>query len=129
MVKHHKSTNLNSRSYSPAVYVLISNLYHSYILWIHLVFVFSYNYFAFVVAVVYALICMLYQSSEFDPMIVIETYIQSILSKRSPLLSSHLSLKVTLFLSHHRTFHINRTSFKRSPVLKGHFLFVPRVTS
>ena len=38
--------------------------------------------------------------------------------------------KVTFFLSFHsRRFHMNWTSFKRSPVLKGHFIFVSKVTS
>ena len=43
------------------------------------------------------------------------------MARISPLLSSHLCLKVTLFLSHYRKFHMNWTSFKRWPVLKNHF--------
>ena len=44
-------------------------------------------------------------------------------------LSSHLFLKVIFFLSCHENFHMNGTSFKRSPVLYGQFFFVPTVTS
>ena len=47
----------------------------------------------------------------------------------APLSRSHLYQKVTFFLSCHRKFHMNWTSFKRSPVLKGHFFFVLKVTS
>ena len=36
---------------------------------------------------------------------------------------------VTFFLSCHRKFHMNSTSFKRSNVLVDHFFFVPMVTS
>jgi hypothetical protein len=43
--------------------------------------------------------------------------VQSNLTMRSPLLSSHLYQKVTFFFSCHSKFHINSTSFKRSPVL------------
>ena len=38
-------------------------------------------------------------------------YLQSNLCIRSPLLSSHLYLKVTIFLSFHRKFHMNWTSY------------------
>ena len=38
-------------------------------------------------------------------------------------------LKVTFVLSCRSQFHMNWTSFKRSPVLKDHFFFVPKVTS
>jgi hypothetical protein len=55
--------------------------------------------------------------------------VQSSLPMRSPLLSSHLYLKVTFFLSCHGKVHMNWTSFKRSPVLKNHFCSVPKVTS
>ena len=55
--------------------------------------------------------------------------IQSNLPMWSPLLSSHLYWKVTFLLSCHRKFHMNWTSFKRSPVLNDHFLFVSKVTS
>ena len=55
--------------------------------------------------------------------------IQSNLPKWSPLLSSHLHLKVIFFLSCHRKFHINWTSFRRLLVLKDQFFFVPKVTS
>jgi hypothetical protein len=53
-------------------------------------------------------------------------HIQLNLPMWSPLLSSHLYLKVNFFLSCHRKFHVNWTSFKRSPVLQGHFFFVPK---
>ena len=43
--------------------------------------------------------------------------------KQSPVLKGHL------FLSCHRTFHMNWTSFKRPPVLYDHFSFFPSVTS
>ena len=33
------------------------------------------------------------------------------------------------FFFRHRNFHLNLTSFKRSPVLKDHFFFFPKVTS
>ena len=40
-----------------------------------------------------------------------------------------LKAQRSLFLSCHRTFHINiGTSFRRSPVLKDHFFFVLKVT-
>jgi len=45
---------------------------------------------------------------------------------QSPLLSSHLYYKVTVFLSWHRRFHMNWISFKRSTVLKDHFFFCPK---
>jgi hypothetical protein len=35
----------------------------------------------------------------------------------------------TFFLSCHRKFHMNLTSFKRTPVLNDHFIFFPKVTS
>ena len=44
-------------------------------------------------------------------------HIQSNLPMRLPLLSSHLYLKVTCFLTCHRKLHMKWTSFKRSPVL------------
>ena len=47
----------------------------------------------------------------------------------SPVLSSHLYFKIILSLSRQRKNYMNWTSFKRSPVLKGHFLFVPQMTS
>ena len=41
-----------------------------------------------------------------------------------------LKLKLLIYrLSCHRKFHMNWTSFKRSPVLKDHISFVPKVTS
>jgi hypothetical protein len=55
--------------------------------------------------------------------------VQSNLPMRSPLLSSHMYWKVTFYLSCHKTFYMNWTSFKRAPVLKDHPLFVPKVTS
>ena len=45
------------------------------------------------------------------------------------ILRGHLYLKVTLLLSCHAKFHMNLTSFKKSPVLQGHFFFVSIVTS
>ena len=48
---------------------------------------------------------------------------QSNLPMWSTLLSSHLYF-ITFFLSCHRKFHMNLTSFQRSPVLKDHFYFV-----
>jgi len=45
-----------------------------------------------------------------------------------PLLSSHLYFKGSIFLSCHRKYHMNWNSFKRSPLLNGHFFFVPKVT-
>ena len=44
----------------------------------------------------------------------------------SSLLRGYLYWKVTDSLSHHRQFHKNWTSFKRSPVLKDHFFFIQR---
>ena len=41
--------------------------------------------------------------------------------KQSPVLKGNLS--------RHRTFHMNLTSFKRSPVLKVHYFISPKVTS
>ena len=43
--------------------------------------------------------------------------------KQSPVLN------VTFFLSCHRKFHMNLTSFKRSPFLQGRLFIVPRVIS
>ena len=48
---------------------------------------------------------------------------QSKLPMRSPVLRGHF------FLSCHRRFQTNCTSFKRSPVLENHFFFVTKVTS
>jgi hypothetical protein len=47
----------------------------------------------------------------------------------SPLLSSHLYDKVFLFLSSHRKFHMNWTSFKRSYVLWDHFYLSYQIAS
>jgi hypothetical protein len=52
--------------------------------------------------------------------------IQPNLPMWSPLLNSHLNEKVTFSLSCHRKFYMNWTSFKRLPVLKGHFFLVPK---
>ena len=52
--------------------------------------------------------------------------IQSNLPIWSPLLSSHLYLKVTLFLSCHRKYYMNLTSFKRSHVLQDNFYLSQR---
>ena len=52
-------------------------------------------------------------------------YIQSSLSMWSPLLTSHLYYNVAVFLSFHRKFHMNLTSFKKSSVLKATF-FCPK---
>jgi len=41
---------------------------------------------------------------------------------------NQIYLKVTLFLSRHGKYHMNLTSFKRSPVLKDHCLSVPKLT-
>ena len=57
--------------------------------------------------------------------------IQSNLPMQSPLLSSHLYYIIGhlfVVVSCHRIFHMNWTSFKRSPLLKGHFFLVPKVT-
>jgi hypothetical protein len=43
-----------------------------------------------------------------------------------PILSTHLYYKVTFFLSYHRKFYINWTSFKRTPILKDLFLLCPK---
>jgi hypothetical protein len=56
-------------------------------------------------------------------------YIQSNLHIWSPLLNNHLYQKITFFLSCHKKFHMNCTSFKRSLVKKDHLFFVPEVTS
>ena len=53
-------------------------------------------------------------------------HIQSILLIWSPLLSSCPYLKITFFFSYRKKFHMNWTSFKRSPVLKKHVFFVPK---
>ena len=60
---------------------------------------------------------------------IVNNMLQLNLHMGSSLLSSHLYYKVTFFLSCHRNFHMNWTSFKRSTVLWGHLFFVPKVTS
>ena len=54
-------------------------------------------------------------------LVLVSITIQSTLSKWSPLLSSRLYWKVTLFLSCHRKFHMNWSS-----VLKDHYFLVPK---
>ena len=52
--------------------------------------------------------------------------LQSNLSMRSPLLSSHLYQKLTFFLFCYRQFQMTLTSLKRSPILKDRSLVWPK---
>ena len=53
-------------------------------------------------------------------------YVQSKLPMRSPLLSSHLHWKATFFLSFHRKFNMNCTSFKSSSVFIRPLFICPK---
>jgi hypothetical protein len=62
----------------------------------------------------------------FNYCFVEDTFTQSNPLMWSPLLSSHLYLKVTILLPRHRKYYMNLTSFKSSPVLKYHFCICPK---